>query len=258
MLNAPTTRGSSKRRVSTSATSTASLRQRRRAESCTTRSWPSTPIASTRMLYGFPLGRSKGSQENASTVDPGRRKNRIMPTTDIHVSRTPSGTYSHVSVPTQFVEAGGVGFAYPPFRRQIRLPLALCNELLPLFGDHRAQVLGISIDGVWCHRAFACDRNLRFPLLSDFEPKGAASRAYGVYSEEDGTSERALFVIDGAGIVRWSFVSASGVKPGAGGVLRALEDLGKSRGGLLTLSALWRTRLCPPRRAATPFRHRMT
>ena len=103
--------------------------------------------------------------------------------------------------------------------------LALYNELLPLFGEHRAQVLGISVDGVWCHGAFARDRGLRFPLLSDFEPKGAVSRAYGVYSQQDGTSERALFVIDidGAGIVRWSYVSPSGVNPGADGILRALE-----------------------------------
>jgi len=106
--------------------------------------------------------------------------------------------------------------------------LALYNELLPLFGEHRAQVLGISVDGVWSHRAFASDRNLRFPLLSDFEPKGAVARAYGVYSAQDGTSERALFVIDGAGIVRWSFVSPSGVNPGADGILRALEDLAGS------------------------------
>ena len=75
------------------------------------------------MLYGFPLGGSKGSQENASTVDPGRRKNRIMPTTDIHVSRTPSGTYSHVSAPTQFVEAGGVRYAYRRFGTEIGTPL---------------------------------------------------------------------------------------------------------------------------------------
>src|ERR1700687_1455824 len=106
--------------------------------------------------------------------------------------------------------------------------LALYNELLPLFAEHRAQVLGISVDGVWSHRAFAKDRNLRFPLLSDFEPKGAVSRAYGVYSEQDGTSDRALFVIDGAGVVRWSYVSPSGPQPGADGILRALEDLAGS------------------------------
>jgi len=102
--------------------------------------------------------------------------------------------------------------------------LALYNELLPVFEEQRAQVLGISVDGIWCHRAFAKERNLRFPLLSDFEPKGAVSRTYGVYNQADGTSERALFVIDGAGVVRWSYVSPSGVNPGADGILRALED----------------------------------
>jgi peroxiredoxin (alkyl hydroperoxide reductase subunit C) len=71
----------------------------------------------------------------------------------------------------------------------------------------------------------AKDRNLLFPLLSDFEPKGAVARAYGVYNQADGTSERALFVIDGAGVVRWSYVSPSGVNPGADGILRALDDL---------------------------------
>ena len=103
--------------------------------------------------------------------------------------------------------------------------LALHNELPPVFEEERAQVLGISVDGVWCHHAFAKDRNLLFPLLSDFEPKGAVARAYGVYNQADGTSERALFVIDGAGIVRWSYVSPSGVNPGADGILRALEAL---------------------------------
>jgi peroxiredoxin (alkyl hydroperoxide reductase subunit C) len=86
-------------------------------------------------------------------------------------------------------------------------------------------VLGISVDGVWCHRAFAKDRNLLFALLSDFEPKGAVARAYGVYDQADGTSERALFVLDGTGVVRWSCASPSGVNPGADGILRALDDL---------------------------------
>src|SRR5436190_23102617 len=70
--------------------------------------------------------------------------------------------------------------------------LALYNELLPVFEEHRAQVLGISVDGRWSHAAFAKDRNLRVPLLSDFEPKGAVARAYGVYDHAKGTSERAL------------------------------------------------------------------
>jgi peroxiredoxin len=85
--------------------------------------------------------------------------------------------------------------------------------------------VGISVDGIWCHLAFAGDRHLRFPLLADFEPKGEVSRIYGVYRNDDGTSERALYVIDRDGIIRWSYVSPVGVNPGADGILRALEEL---------------------------------
>jgi peroxiredoxin len=105
--------------------------------------------------------------------------------------------------------------------------LALYQELLPEFQRFNAELLGISVDGVWCHLAFAKDRNLHFPLLADFEPKGEVSRTYRVYRNQDGTSERALYVIDADGIVRWSFVSPVGVNPGADGILRALESLGK-------------------------------
>jgi peroxiredoxin len=107
--------------------------------------------------------------------------------------------------------------------------VALYNEILPEFREYGAELLGISVDGVWCHAAFARDRNLRFPLLSDFEPKGAVARLYGAYREEDGTSERALFVLDGDGIIRWSYCSPVAVNPGADGILNALESLaGKS------------------------------
>jgi peroxiredoxin len=105
--------------------------------------------------------------------------------------------------------------------------LALYQEVLPEFGRFGAQLVGISVDGIWSHLAFAKDRNLRFPLLADFEPKGEVARAYRVYRAEDGTSERALYVIDADGIVRWSYVSPVGVNPGADGILRALESLGK-------------------------------
>jgi peroxiredoxin len=105
--------------------------------------------------------------------------------------------------------------------------MALYQELLPEFRRFDAELVGISVDGIWCHLAFAKDRNLHFPLLADFEPKGEVSRLYGVYRAEDGTSERALYVIDGDGIVRWSYVSPVGVNPGADGILRALESLGQ-------------------------------
>jgi peroxiredoxin len=105
--------------------------------------------------------------------------------------------------------------------------MALYQEILPEFRRYNAELLGISVDGVWCHLAFAKDRNLHFPLLADFEPKGEVARAYHAYRAGDGTSERALFVIDAAGILRWSYISPVGVNPGADGILRALESLGQ-------------------------------
>lgn len=88
-----------------------------------------------------------------------------------------------------------------------------------------AVLLGISVDSVWSHTAFAEQRKLHFPLLADFEPKGAVARAYGVYRETDGTSERALFVIDGDGVIRWSYVSPIAINPGVDGILDALGRL---------------------------------
>jgi peroxiredoxin len=105
--------------------------------------------------------------------------------------------------------------------------MALYQELLPEFQRFNAQLLGVSVDGVWSHLAFAADRNLHFPLLADFEPKGEVARAYRAYRDDDGTSERALYVIDADGIVRWSYVSPVDVNPGADGILRALENLEK-------------------------------
>jgi peroxiredoxin len=103
--------------------------------------------------------------------------------------------------------------------------IALYNEMWREFEEYHAQLLGISVDGVWCHRAFADSRKLRFPLLADFEPKGDVSRRYGAYREKDGFSERALFVLDAAGLVRWNYLSPVGVNPGADGIFEALEGL---------------------------------
>jgi len=105
--------------------------------------------------------------------------------------------------------------------------MAVYNEILPEFQKYEAELLGISVDGVWCHAAFANDRHLHFPLLADFEPKGAVAQMYGIYRKSDGVSERALFVIDKNGIITWSYVSPIAVNPGADGILRALEDLPK-------------------------------
>lgn len=103
--------------------------------------------------------------------------------------------------------------------------MALYNEILDEFRGHDAELLGVSVDGVWCHKAYAEAKKLGFALLSDFEPKGAVSRAYGAYANEKGVSARALFVLDRDGIIRWSHLSPSGVNPGADGILKALESL---------------------------------
>ena len=109
--------------------------------------------------------------------------------------------------------------------------LALYNEVLPEFQRHDAQVVGISVDGPWCHRAYAASKNLDFPLLSDFEPKGEVSRKFGAYRERDGFSERALFLLDADGVIRWSYLSDVSVNPGAAGILAALEDLTRAEAG---------------------------
>ena len=103
--------------------------------------------------------------------------------------------------------------------------MQLYNEVLGEFRRFDAELIGVSVDGPWCHLAFAHDRHFHFPLLADFEPKGAVARSYGAYRVEDGTSERALFIVDAAGIIRWSYVSPVGVNPGADGILLALESL---------------------------------
>jgi peroxiredoxin len=108
----------------------------------------------------------------------------------------------------------------------------VCGDQMALYSALRsewdrlgAEVLGISVDGSWCHAAFEDVRKLKLTLLSDFEPKGAVSRAYGVYNQAEGVSQRALFVIDGNGIIQWSYLSPDEVNPGADGILEALEML---------------------------------
>lgn len=105
--------------------------------------------------------------------------------------------------------------------------MALYNEILPEFEKYHAELLGISVDGAWCHAAFAENRHLHFPLLADYEPKGAVAKKYGAYRDEDGCCERALYVIDKNGKIAWSYLSPVSINPGADGILAALEDLAK-------------------------------
>ncbi|OWP62816.1 peroxiredoxin [Hymenobacter amundsenii] len=106
--------------------------------------------------------------------------------------------------------------------------MSLYNETNKLFSKHNAQVIGISVDSKWSHLAFSKDRNLHFPLLADFEPKGAVAQQYGVYDEKTGEAKRALFVLDEKGVIQWSYLSPAGINPGADGILEALEELDKS------------------------------
>lgn len=103
--------------------------------------------------------------------------------------------------------------------------MALYNEILPQFHQYGAELLGISVDGVWCHNAFAQSRRLHFSLLADFEPKGGVAKEYGVYHDKCGTSQRALFVVNKDGKIAWSYLSPMGENPGADGILEALEAL---------------------------------
>jgi peroxiredoxin len=103
--------------------------------------------------------------------------------------------------------------------------MVLYQEIRPMLDTFNAQIVGISVDGVWCHRAFAQQRGIEFPLLADFEPKGAVSRAFRAYRSGEGVSERALFVLDADGAIHWSYLSPIDVNPGADGILRALDDL---------------------------------
>src|SRR4051794_12708232 len=103
--------------------------------------------------------------------------------------------------------------------------LGLFNELLPELQSFGAKVFAISCDSLWSHVAYAKELNLRFPLLTDFHPKGEVCRRFDVYRDDIGAAERALFVLDGEGRVFWSHVSPIEINPGADGVLVALEQL---------------------------------
>lgn len=103
--------------------------------------------------------------------------------------------------------------------------ISFYNEVLPEFKKLKSNIIGISVDGVWCHDAFAKQNHIHYPLASDFEPKGAVAKKYGAYHDATGVCERALFVIDTKGIIRWSYLSPMGENPGADGILEALEKL---------------------------------
>jgi len=103
--------------------------------------------------------------------------------------------------------------------------MALYNEVLTLFHKYNAELIGISVDSKWCHMAFSSSRKLHFPLLADFEPKGAVSKLYKVYDEAVGECQRALYVLDEQGVIRWNYLSPVGINPGADGILETLDKM---------------------------------
>lgn len=109
--------------------------------------------------------------------------------------------------------------------------LTLYNEILPMLEEQNAILLGISVDGVFCHAAFRENRGYKMNLLSDFEPKGAVAKIYGVYRADDGFSERALFVIDKTGVIRYSYISPMDVNPGANKILKSLRAIQAEENG---------------------------
>lgn len=85
--------------------------------------------------------------------------------------------------------------------------LDLYSHELKEFEKRGVKVLGISVDSIYSHGAWAAVRKIEFPLLSDFNPKGEVAMRYKIFRDIDGFSERALYLVDGDGVIRFSHVS---------------------------------------------------
>ena len=114
---------------------------------------------------------------------------------------------------------------YPAdFSRVCTDQLSVYQEVLPQFEEAGAQLVGISVDGAFCHKAFQEHQGLTIPLLADFHPKGEVAKAYGVWSEEHGVAGRALVMVGPDGVVKWSYMSPPLEVPGANLIFDALEQ----------------------------------
>ena len=187
--------------------------------------WQRTKPSVQDREFGLANDGSSTPGQNGNGAAPRQRKEPLAVGTqapDFHLKDTPD---QRVSL-SDFAGRPVVLAFYPAdFSPVCSSEMSLFNELIDEFRRYDAQMLGISVDNVWCHLAFAKDRNIQFPLLSDFHPKGEVSMAYNAYREQDGESERALYVIDPDGKIAWSHISPIGINPGADGVLDALERL---------------------------------
>jgi peroxiredoxin len=102
--------------------------------------------------------------------------------------------------------------------------LSIYQEVLDPLEERGAKVIGISVDGSFCHKAFREHLNLTIPLLADFHPKGEVAKAYGVWSEDYGVSSRALVIVGPEGDVRWIYMSPPLEVPGANLIFDALDE----------------------------------
>ena len=102
--------------------------------------------------------------------------------------------------------------------------LSVYQEVLPQLEEAGATLLGISVDGAFCHKAFQQHAGLSIPLLADFHPKGEVARAYGVWSKDYGVSARALVMVGPEGTVEWSYMSPPLEVPGANLIFDALDQ----------------------------------
>ena len=102
--------------------------------------------------------------------------------------------------------------------------LSVYQEVLPQFEERDTTLLGISVDGAFCHKAFQQQLNTTIPLLADFHPKGEVTKSYGVWSEKYGVAGRALVMVDPDGVVQWSYSSPPLEVPGANLIFDALEQ----------------------------------
>jgi peroxiredoxin len=114
---------------------------------------------------------------------------------------------------------------YPAdFSRVCTDQLSVYQEVLPQFEEAGTQLVGISVDGAFCHKAFQDHQGLTIPLLADFHPKGEVAKAYGVWSEQHGVAGRALVMVGPDGVVQWSYMSPPLEVPGANLIFDALEQ----------------------------------
>ena len=77
-----------------------------------------------------------------------------------------------------------------------------CAKLLPTQGGDGVEILGISVDSIWAHKAFAAQQGISYPLLADFQPRGAVAEKYGVYLPEKGLSARTAFIVGKDGKIK--------------------------------------------------------